>query len=64
MVNASSNIPSLAMADFVLIEDGSLDVSLDGFTSVNRWEKAFRPNTEELYGGGTLVLRTKMPPFR
>ena len=44
-----------AMADFVLIEDGSrLDVSLDGFTSVNRWEEGVRTqHLEELYGGGT-----------
>ena len=44
-----------AMADFVLIEDGSrLDVSLDGFTSVNRWEEGVRTqHLEELYGDGT-----------
>ncbi len=44
-----------AMADFVLLEDGTrLDVSLDGFTSVNRWEDGVRTqHLEELYGGGT-----------
>ena len=44
-----------AMADFVLIEDGTrLDVSLDGFSSVNRWEDGVRTqHLEELYGGGT-----------
>ena len=44
-----------AMDDFVLIDDGSrLDVSLDGFTSVERWENGVRTqHLEELYGGGT-----------
>ena len=44
-----------AMADFVLIDEGSrLDVSLDGFTSVERWENGVRTqHLEELYGGGT-----------
>ena len=44
-----------AMADFVLIEDGSrLDVSLDGFTSLERWEEGVRTeHLEELYGAGT-----------
>ena len=44
-----------AMADFVLIDDESrLDVSLDGFTSVERWENGVRTqHLEELYGGGT-----------
>ena len=44
-----------AMADFVLIdEDTRLDVSLDGFTSINRWEEGVRTqHLEELYGQGT-----------
>ncbi len=44
-----------AMADFVLIEDGSrLDVSLDGFSSLERWEEGERTeHLEELYGTGT-----------
>ena len=44
-----------AMADFVLIEDGTrLDVSLDGFTSLARWENGVRTqHLEELYGDGT-----------
>lgn len=44
-----------AMADFILIEDGSrLDVSLDGFTSLARWEDGVRTqHVEELYGAGT-----------
>ena len=44
-----------AMADFVLIDDGSrLDVSLDGFSSLERWENGVRTeHLEELYGGGT-----------
>ena len=44
-----------AMADLLLIEDGSrLDVSLDGFTSLERWEEGVRTeHLEELYGGGT-----------
>ena len=44
-----------AMADFVLVEDGSrLDVSLDGFSSLARWEDGVRTqHLEELYGAGT-----------
>ena len=44
-----------AMADFVLIEDESrFDVSLDGFTSLERWEEGVRTDhLEELYGTGT-----------
>ncbi|MGB1097752.1 MAG: hypothetical protein ACPG34_00535 [Poseidonia sp.] len=44
-----------AMADFILIEDGSrLDVSLDGFSSLARWENGVRTqHLEELYGAGT-----------
>lgn len=44
-----------AMADFVLVEDGTrLDVSLDGFTSLERWENNTRVQQhEELYGSGT-----------
>lgn len=44
-----------AMADFILIEDGSrLDVSLDGFSSLARWENGVRTqHLEELYGTGT-----------
>lgn len=44
-----------AMADFVLIEDGTrLDVSLDGFSSLERWENGERTeHLEELYGTGT-----------
>ena len=44
-----------AMADFVLIEDGTrLDVALDGFTSTERWENGVRTeHLEELYGDGT-----------
>ena len=44
-----------AMADFVLIDEGSrLDVSLDGFSSLERWEDGVRTeHLEELYGGGT-----------
>ena len=44
-----------AMADFVLIEDGTrLDVSLDGFSSLERWEDGVRvEQLEELYGSGT-----------
>ena len=44
-----------AMADFVQIDDGSrLDVSLDGFTSLERWEEGVRTeHLEELYGSGT-----------
>ena len=44
-----------AMADFVLIEEGTrLDVSLDGFSSVERWENGVRTqHLEELYGDGT-----------
>ena len=44
-----------AMADFVLIdEETRLDVSLNGFTSVERWEDGVRTqHLEELYGDGT-----------
>lgn len=44
-----------AMADFVLIEDGTrLDVTLDGFTSHEKWENGVRTeHLEELYGDGT-----------
>ena len=44
-----------AMADFVLIDEGTrLDVSLDGFTSLERWEHGVRTqHLEELYGDGT-----------
>ena len=44
-----------AMADFVLIEDDTrLDVSLDGFSSLERWENGVRTqHLEELYGDGT-----------
>ena len=44
-----------AMADFILVEDGSrLDVSLDGFSSLARWENGVRTqHLEELYGAGT-----------
>lgn len=44
-----------AMADFMLVEDGSrLDVSLDGFSSLARWENGVRTeHLEELYGAGT-----------
>ena len=44
-----------AMADFILIEDGTrLDVSLDGFTTTERWEDGVRTeHLEELYGQGT-----------
>ena len=44
-----------AMADFVLIEDGTrLDVDLDGFISLERWENGVRTeHVEELYGDGT-----------
>ncbi|MDA7492143.1 hypothetical protein N8392_01215 [Candidatus Poseidonia sp.] len=44
-----------AMADFVLVEDGTrLDVSLDGFSSLERWENGSRVlQHEELYGSGT-----------
>lgn len=44
-----------AMADFVLIEDGTrLDVSLDGFSSLERWVNETRvQHHEELYGSGT-----------
>lgn len=44
-----------AMADFVLIDDGTrLDVSLDGFTSLEHWEDGVRvQHHEELYGTGT-----------
>ena len=44
-----------AMADFVLVDDGTrLDVSLDGFSSLDRWENGVRTEQlEELYGTGT-----------
>ena len=44
-----------AMADFVLIDEGTrLDVALDGFTSLERWENGVRTqHLEELYGDGT-----------
>ena len=44
-----------AMADFVLVEDGTrLDVDLDGFISLERWENGVRTeHVEELYGDGT-----------
>jgi len=44
-----------AMATFVLIEDGTrLDVDLDGFSSLERWEHGERVQQhEELYGSGT-----------
>ena len=44
-----------AMADFMLIDEGTrLDVSLDGFSSVERWENGVRTqHLEELYGDGT-----------
>jgi len=44
-----------AMADFVLVEDGTrLDVELDGFISLERWENGVRTeHLEELYGDGT-----------
>lgn len=44
-----------AMADFVLIDDGTrLDVSLDGFTTLEHWEEGVRiQHHEELYGSGT-----------
>ena len=44
-----------AMADLVVVDDGSrLDVALDGFTSLERWENGVRTeHLEELYGGGT-----------
>ena len=44
-----------AMADFVQIDDGvRLDISLDGFSSLERWEDGVRSlHLEELYGGGT-----------
>ena len=44
-----------AMADFILIEEGTrLDVSLDGFSSVERWENGVRTqHLEELYGDGS-----------
>ena len=44
-----------AMADFILIDEGSrLDVALDGFTSVERWEDGVRTqHLQELYGDGT-----------
>ena len=44
-----------AMADFVLIDEGTrLDVSLDGFSSLERWEDGVRTqHLEELYGQGT-----------
>ena len=44
-----------AMADFVLIdEETRLDVSLNGFSSVERWENGVRTqHLEELYGDGT-----------
>ncbi len=44
-----------AMADFMLIEEGTrLDVSLDGFSSVERWENGVRTqHLEELYGDGS-----------
>ena len=44
-----------AMADFVQIDDGvRLDISLDGFSSLERWEDGVRLlHLEELYGGGT-----------
>ena len=44
-----------AMADLILISDGTrLDVSLDGFRSLERWEAGSRTEQlEELYGKGT-----------
>ncbi len=44
-----------AMADFVLIDEGTrMDVSLDGFVQVERWEDGIRVlQQEELWGSGT-----------
>ena len=44
-----------AMADLVVIDEGTrLDVSLDGFRSVEQWENGVRTEQlEELYGAGT-----------
>ncbi len=44
-----------AMADLVIIDDGTrLDVSLDGFRSIEQWEDGVRTEQlEELYGRGT-----------
>jgi len=44
-----------AMADFVLIDEGTrMDVSLDGFVQLERWEDGVRvAHKEELWGSGT-----------
>ncbi len=44
-----------AMADFILIDEGTrMDVSLDGFVQVERWEEGIRVlQQEELWGSGT-----------
>ncbi|HJM55491.1 MAG TPA: hypothetical protein QGI72_04515, partial [Poseidonia sp.] len=44
-----------AMADFVLIDEGTrMDVSLDGFIQLERWEEGIRVmHQEELWGSGT-----------
>ena len=45
-----------AMADLVQIDDGArLDISLDGFSSHERWVDGVRVvHLDELYGGGTI----------